>query len=231
MDINSLLEQVLKAGKETAHKGQNMAEQKLGIPTEGAQRDSMLSGMKTGAAAAGVLALLLGTRAGRKVTGVGLKVGSLAALGGLAYQMYNRWQAENTTTTTTTTSAPLDSGTPSLLPAPEQKPVLSSELLLKAMVAAAKADGHIDEHELATIRNKMAELHLTQDVNDMLMNELIRPLSAKEVADLAKGDKQAGLELYLVSSLLLDKNQEAERVYLNDLQTALNLPDAVLALA
>jgi uncharacterized membrane protein YebE (DUF533 family) len=63
------------------------------------------------------------------------------------------------------------------------------------------------------------------------MNELINPLGAKEVAALANGDQQAGLELYLVSSLFLDKNQEAERVYLNDLQTALNLPDAVVALA
>ena len=74
--------------------GQTLAEQKLGIPAEGAERDSMLSGMKTGAAAAGILALLLGTRTGRKVTGLGLKVGSVAALGGLAYQMYQRWQAE-----------------------------------------------------------------------------------------------------------------------------------------
>lgn len=225
MDINNLLEQLLKTGKETAQKGQTMAEQKLGIPAEGAQRDSMLSGVKTGAAAAGVLALLLGTRAGRKVTGVGLKVGSVAALGGLAYQMYNRWQSESNT------AATVESKAPSLLPAPAQQPVLSSDVLLKAMVAAAKADGHVDEQELNTIRTKMAELHLDQDVNDMLMNELTQPLGAKEVAALAKGDKQASLELYLVSSLLLDKNQEAERVYLNDLQTALDLPDAVVALA
>ena len=77
----------------------------------------------------------------------------------------------------------------------------------------------------------MAELHLDQDVNDMLMNELVQPLGAQEVAALAKGDKQAALELYLVSALLLDKNQEAERVYLSDLQAALALPDAVIALA
>jgi len=225
MDINNLLEQLLKNSKEVAQKGQVMAEQKLGIPAEGTQRDSMMSGIKTGAAAAGVLALLLGTRAGRKVTGVGLKVGSVAALGGLAYQMYNRWQNENNTTAT------VDAKTATLLPAPEQKPVLSSEVLLKALVAAAKADGQVDEQELKLIRTKMAELHLDQDLNDMLMNELVKPLGAKEVAALAKGDKQAALELYLVSSLLLDKTNEAERVYLSDLQAALALPDAVVALA
>lgn len=225
MDINSLLEQVLKTGKETAQKGQTLAEQKLGVPAEGAQRDSMLSGMKTGAAAAGVLALLLGTRAGRKVTGVGLKVGSLAALGGLAYQMYNRWQAENNAT------ASVDAQSATLLPAPEQQPVLSSDVLLKAMVAAAKADGQVDEQELSTIRAKMSALQLDQDLNDLLMNELVNPLGAKEVAALAQGDKKAALELYLVSALVLDKNHEAERVYLSDLQTALGLPDDLVALA
>ncbi|TXH60292.1 MAG: tellurite resistance TerB family protein [Thiothrix sp.] len=225
MDINHLLEQLLKTSKDTVQQGQTLAEQKLGIPAEGAERDSMLSGMKTGAAAAGILALLLGTRTGRKVTGLGLKVGSVAALGGLAYQMYQRWQAEANPT------APFESKASVLLPAPEQLPLLSSETLLKAMVAAAKADGQVDEQELQIIRSKMSELQLDQDLNDLLMNELINPLGAKEVAALANGDQQAGLELYLVSSLFLDKNQEVERVYLNDLQTALNLPDAVVALA
>jgi len=50
------------------------------------------------------------------------------------------------------------------------------------------------------------------------------PLWLKEISS-------AGLELYLESSLLSDMNQEAERVYLTDLQTALNLPYAVVALA
>jgi uncharacterized membrane protein YebE (DUF533 family) len=225
MDINNLLEQLLKTGKDAAQKGQTLAEQKLGVPAEGAQRDSMLSGMKTGAAAAGVLALLLGTRTGRKVTGVGLKVGSLAALGGLAYQMYNRWQNENNSIVT------VEAKNTALLAAPEQPPVLSSEVLLKAMVAAAKADGQVDEQELSTIRSKMTALQLDQDLNDLLMNELVNPLSAKDVATLANGDKKAALELYLVSSLLLDKNHEAERVYLSDLQKALALPDDIVALA
>ncbi|MEZ5448573.1 MAG: DUF533 domain-containing protein, partial [Thiolinea sp.] len=91
MNIDGLLNQLLQSGKEMAQKGQTVAEQKLGIPAEGEQRDSMMSGIKTGAAAAGVLALLLGTRTGRRVTGAGLKIGSLAALGGIAYQMYNQW--------------------------------------------------------------------------------------------------------------------------------------------
>ncbi len=222
MDINNLLEQMLQTGKETARKGQTMAEQKLGIPESGEKRDAMMSGIKTGAAAAGVLALLLGTRTGRQVTGVGLKLGSLAALGGIAYQMYNQWQGDK--------GAAVGQD-PALLPAPEQQPVLGGDVLLKAMVAAAKADGHVDEQELALIRNKLAELGLEQDVNDLLLNELTHPMSAVDVAALAGDDKKAALEIYLVSSMLLDKGNEAEKVYLSDLQAALGLPDTVVALS
>lgn len=146
MDVNNLLEQLLQAGKDAAQKGQTIAEQKLGIPAEGEQRESMLAGAKTGAAVAGLLAVLLGTSAGRKVTGVGLKLGSLAAVGGLAYQLYNQWQGDKNT------QAPVDAadkGTlvdtaPSALLPPPMPPALSSDAILKAMIAAAKADGHID---------------------------------------------------------------------------------------
>ncbi|MEZ5450173.1 MAG: DUF533 domain-containing protein [Thiolinea sp.] len=97
MNVNQLLEQMLQSGRAMAQQGQGYAEQKLGVPEQGPERDAMLSGLGKGAAAAGVLALLLGTRTGRRVTGTGLKIGSLAALGGIAYQLYNRWQQGSST--------------------------------------------------------------------------------------------------------------------------------------
>jgi len=52
----------------------------------------MLRGLGKGAAAAGALALLVGTKGGRRVTGTALKLGSLAALGGVGYTAYRNWQ-------------------------------------------------------------------------------------------------------------------------------------------
>ena len=219
MDLNNFFDQVLKSGKEMARKGQDVAEDKLGIPAEGEQRDVMLSGLGKGAAAAGVLALLLGTKTGRKVTGTGLKIGSMAALGGIAYQMYNRWQQQNAGGTTDAVA----------LPAPvEQAPRLSSEVLLKAMVAAAKADGHVSEEELDFIREKLASGELSDNINSLLLNELIKPLSATDIAALAGDDKAAAIELYLVSSLLINEANDAEQHYLTELQAALGLPDDVV---
>lgn len=219
MDMKSFLEQMLQSGKEMAQKGQNMAEQKLGIPAEGEQREQMLSGMKTGAAAAGVLALLLGTGAGRRVTGAAVKVGSLAALGGLAYQMYRQW--ENKPGTAGTAQA----GEPALLEAPAPK--ANTEILMKAMIAAAKADGHVDSAELENIRQQLAGTDLEGDVNDMILNELAQPLDAQSIAALANNDLAVATEIYLVSAAIIDTANEAEQAYLADLRNALQLPEEV----
>lgn len=221
MDMKQFLDQVLQSGKEMAQKGQTVAEQKLGIPAEGAERDSMLSGLKTGAAAAGALALLLGTQTGRKVGGTAIKVGSLAALGGLAYQMFRQWEGKSTTGQT------MAEGDSAQLTAEPTK--ASPEILLKAMIAAAKADGHVDSVEMATIRQKLADSGMEEALGDMVMDEMMRPLDAKDIAALAGGDKSVAAEIYVASAMIGNGENEAGKVYMDDLKKALQLPDEVVA--
>jgi uncharacterized membrane protein YebE (DUF533 family) len=76
---------MLETAKELSVEGRNLAEKKLGPPESGEKRNAMVLGMGKGALAAGVLALLLGTRAGRRLGGASLKLGGLAAVGTLAY--------------------------------------------------------------------------------------------------------------------------------------------------
>lgn len=217
MDMQQLLEQLLKASKDLAQQGQHMAEQKLGIPAEGAERDKTLAGLKTGALAAGVLGILLGTQGGRRVTGAAVKVGSLAALGGLAYQMYRQWNTGAGAVDTT--------NEPAALAAP-QAPKASAEMLLKAMIAAAKADGHVDSAEMETIRQHMAGAGISGDLNELIMQELTQPRSAADIAALANNDMAIATELYLVSAAVIDAGNDAEKAYLEDLRKALGLPEA-----
>lgn len=217
MDMQQLLEQLLKAGKDLAQQGQHMAEQKLGIPAEGAERDKTLAGLKTGALAAGVLGILLGTQGGRRVTGAAVKVGSLAALGGLAYQMYRQWNTGAGAVDTT--------NEPAALAAP-QAPKASAEILLKAMIAAAKADGHVDSAEMEIIRQHMAAADISGDLNELIMQELTQPRSAADIAALANNDMAIATELYLVSATVIDAGNDAEKAYLEDLRKALGLPEA-----
>ena len=97
MDTKSFLDDLLKTGKEYASKGREVAEEKLKMPKKGEQDyDATIDGMKKGAIAVGVLALLLGTGAGRRVTGSALKIGSLAAIGGIGWKAYQNWDTQKT---------------------------------------------------------------------------------------------------------------------------------------
>ncbi len=222
MDTSALLNQILQSGRDLLVKGQGVAEQKLGVPAAGSERDAMLSGMGKGAAAAGVLALLLGTKGGRKVTGSALKLGSLAAVGTLAYKAYQDWQAQQKGTSTAPASPPIGqlSGPPA---------ELRSRALLVALIAAAKSDGHIDAEEQAAIDTQILKLNLDTDTLHFIKEEVHKPLDARAVA--AGADSQgAALEIYATSLLVIDKVNDQERAYLNQLAAALQLPPALVTL-
>jgi uncharacterized membrane protein YebE (DUF533 family) len=202
-----------------AEKGKELAEQHLNIPKEGAERDAMLSGLGKGAAAVGTLAVLLGTNAGRRITGAGLKLGSLAALGGLAYKAFQNWQSGTLTNLG-------DSINELTGPAAEQR----SMALIQAMIAAAKADGHIDDSERANITKQIQAMGMDADAQKFISDELDKPLDAKAIAALAESPKAAA-EIYLTSLMVINVDNDQERAYLAELASAMNLaPDLVAQL-
>ncbi len=215
MDVRALFDQLLQSGRELASKGQNLAEQKLNIPGEGPQREAALSGMGKGAAIAGVAALLLGTKAGRGLTGVALKLGSVAAVGGLAYKAFQDWQAKQ-------------GGAPVTDPGPAANTLSGPQLdrrslvLLKAMLAAAKADGHIDEKEQSAVDAYLQKLNLDPEALHFVKDEIGKPVSAREVAAGADSPAAAA-EIYLTSLLAIDIDNDQERAYLDELARELKL--------
>lgn len=220
MDAKSFLDDLLQTGRDMAAKGQAAVEKKLDIEAPGEKRDATISGIKTGAIAAGVMALLLGTKGGRRVTGSALKLGSLAAVGGIAWQAYKNWSAQNNT------------------PSADDEPVAVNQLghdaanarsmtLLKAMIAAAKADGHVDEMEMADIQEQITALGLTGDIAGFVQEEIASPTNLDELAALSDGP-ETGAEIYLISSMVINKENEVERAYLDALAAALELPDSLL---
>ncbi len=225
MDIQSLLDEILKTGKELASKGQAIAEEKLQIPREGEKREATLEGMKKGAIAAGVLALLLGTGAGRRVTGSALKIGSLAAIGGIGWKAFQNWQKQNEVLEAERAAHK------QLIPIndlPQEEANERSLILLKAMIAAAKADGHINKKEIEIIHEQINTLGLSKDVADVLEDEISKPLDVKEIAALAENQAIAS-EIYLVSAVVTDKENSMERSYLETLAKAMQLPDDLIA--
>lgn len=177
-----------------------------------------------------LLAVLLGTKGGRSMTGSAVKLGGLAAIGGLAYQAYKNYQAGRN---------PSDTGQaePELLPPPsdsgfhpDNAPQGGNEFaltLIRAMIAAAKADGHIDDEEKQKIFDKLGLSGIGTDAEQFLRQELDAPLDLGAITTAAQTEEQK-VELYTVSRLTIDPDSRAERGYLDLLAGRLGLPDALL---
>jgi uncharacterized membrane protein YebE (DUF533 family) len=170
-----------------------------------------------GAAAGGLLGLLVGTSSGRRLGGTALKVGGIAALGVMAYKAYENWQQQQGAAATAPAAA-----TPPSLPAPDAEQ--RARRLLKAMVAAAKADGHLDDTERAKVEEAFARLEADAATRSWLEAELRRPLDPADVAREAAGVPAHASEVYLASLLVVDETSTMERLYLDELARQLQLP-------
>ena len=183
-------------------------------------------------AAGALVAVLLGTGTGRQVTGTALKLGGIAAIGGLAYKAYQNYKNGD---------KPADACGPAgyrtLLPPPEdtsfhpsQAPQGEAEFaltLVRAMIAAANADGHIDEAEQKKIADKLALSGISAEAEQFLRAEIAKPLSIDELVKAVQTDAQK-LELYTASRLTIDPDTRTERGYLDLLAGRLGLPDALI---
>lgn len=195
-----------------------------------------LRGAGGGALAGGLAAILLGTKTGRKMGGEALKLGGMAAVGALAYKAYRDWQAGKQPAPAASQQAPQQAPVP-MLPAPSGTPFNPStpneqqalaRHLLRAMIAAAKADGHVDAQEQARIFAEMDKLPLAADDKAFVMDELRAKLDIDAVAGAASTPEEAA-EIYTASLLAIDVDNAAERGYLGMLAARLKLDDALVA--
>lgn len=223
MNPQSLLEQFLgpDVGKST---GGSMQAAKGGLANSG------LGGIAGGLAAGGVLGLLVGNKKARKTAGklaggvVGY--GGAAALGALAYRAYSNWQAgqQPTAPAASRPAEPLPEGSkflPSAAPARDGKPFELA--LVMAMIAAAKADGHIGPEEQRLIFGRVGELSLDAEDKGFVFDALASPPSLQDIADSAAGPEQAA-EIYLASRIAIDPDHPMEQAYLDALANRLSLP-------
>ncbi len=140
--------------------------------------------------------------------------GGLAALGVLAYKAYSNWQAQQGAAAQQTPQ------TIDRLPPAEVE--VHSEGILKALVAAAKADGHVDARERQLIEAELAKLAGDSDLQHWLEAELNKPLDPMDVASAARSPEMAA-EMYLASVLMVDEEHFMERAYLDELARCLQL--------
>lgn len=180
-----------------------------------------------GAIAGGLMSVLM-TKGGRKMLGTGVQIGGAALIGGLAYKAYQDWQAGKAIAAEPGPMAlPRPEGTAFMPSDPAQANDLAARLL-QAMVAAAKADGHVTADERARIDGQLAALGLETEAAAMIAAELDAPLDAGRIAALARTEEEAA-EIYAASLLTVDSEGAAEKGYLAMLAARLKLDPGLVA--
>lgn len=204
MSSRSFLDHLLGTARSGLEKG--------GLAERNEQGKLSATGFGKGALAGGAAALLLGNRSIRRV-------GGLAALGFLAYKAYGSWRNDKGDG-----DGAAEPQTVDRISAPEQEH--HSRVLLAAIVAAAKADGHIDERERALIEEGLSRSAEGEGLRDWLKSELAKPLDPAEVAAQVDTPELAA-EVYLASVLTVDDQNFMERSYLHELARQLKLDDSL----
>jgi uncharacterized membrane protein YebE (DUF533 family) len=229
MNTRGLLDQLLKSGQDMLQNKTGGSQNKnsggglgglLGGSGGSGGLGGLLSGAGGGALAAGAMGLLLGSKKARNVGGKVAIYGGLAALGVIAYKAYGNWQAQQGTAPKT------EPQTLDRLPPAQVE--LHSQAILKALVAAAKADGHVDERERALIEGEFTKLDNDQELQQWLHAELSKPLDPTEVARAASTPEMAA-EMYIASVMLVDEESFMEKSYLDELARQLKLEPGLKA--
>jgi uncharacterized membrane protein YebE (DUF533 family) len=191
-----------------------------------------VGGLAASGVAGGLLGLLVGGKK-KKKGGFGgmLSHGGAAMLGALANQAYQSWQKGQAPAQTPVASPQQAAAVePRFLPAAARaSDGQPFELaLIRAMIAAAKADGHVDGDEQRRIFDKVGELGLDAESKAFIFDALAAPTGVSEIAALATTPEQAA-ELYLASRLAVEPDGPAELAYLEALAHRLKLPDDLVA--
>ncbi|RKF07797.1 tellurite resistance TerB family protein [Oceaniradius stylonematis] len=176
-----------------------------------------------------IAAVLLGTGVGRELTGSAVKLGAAAAVGGLAYTAWKNYKEGRAV-------EQAGSAEPEVLPPPQgsefdiEADSQDGEFplaLVRAMIAAARADGHIDDEERARIIDKLAVSGIDDDEQSFVRAELAKPVDLDSIVGAARTEAQR-VELYTASRLAIEPRTRAERGYLDMLAGRLQLPDPLV---
>lgn len=182
-----------------------------------------------GALAGGMLASKRGRKLGKKA----VELGGLAAIAGVAWMAWDRYRggASQATPpggeTVATVAAATRAG---FLPAPTDRPH-TQELgltLIRAMIAAARADGKLEGPEGAAIFRAVDTLALGADEKALLLEELSRPVDLDALVAAAQTPAIAA-EIYAAALLAIEVDTPAERAWLAMLAARLELPEPLVA--
>ena len=177
--------------------------------TLGKLSNGIPGGLAGGAAAGGIMALLMSNKSARKFAGKAATYGGAAVLGGLAYKAYQQWQTSSSAGAVSQPSpghAALQR--PESIEPPQLQQPASDLTIIKAMISAARADGHIDEREQQRIFQAVDEMALSDDLKAKVFDYLRQPATVQELA-LEVTTLEQKSEVYLAACMVASTDHPA----------------------
>jgi uncharacterized membrane protein YebE (DUF533 family) len=168
----------------------------------------------------------LGALAGALLGGGGSSLGgavgggAMALLATMAYKALKGSGAE-------TSGVPMGLAEPKTV-AERQGLEQHAELIVKAMINAAKADGQIDAGEVKRIIGKLQEDGLHESDQQYLIMEMQKPMETQQLIAAAQGRPDVAVQIYAASLLAIEVDTPAEKEYLNQLASGLGLAPEVI---
>lgn len=101
-----------------------------------------------------------------------------------------------------------------------------AERMIRALVYAAKADGHIDEAEKSAINNRINSMNIGREGIATVQRIMAETVDPSRIA-LGVSDPHEALELYMLSRAVVNPDQFMEKNYLDSLADFLNIPHDV----
>ncbi len=182
------------------------------------QAKGFLQGNAGGLLLGGLAGLALGTKGGRSLVGTAAKLGGLALVGGLAYKAWQNYQS----------GQPAEvAGTGAVLPAPQGSGYAEGDgddneralLMVRAMIAAAAADGVVDDAERARIMGNLQQAGLSDEAAGFLDQELANPMDASASCSWSRRRSRRRRSIRR-PRLAIDPDDESEQTFLADLASA-----------
>ncbi|MCU0796799.1 MAG: tellurite resistance TerB family protein [Akkermansiaceae bacterium] len=191
-------------------------------------------GAMGGAASGALVSMLMNPKSRKKIQKHAVKVGGIAAVAGIGYYAYRKWQQgrQDSPQALPMTAAPV-----AALPPPmpqdacigESEPV-PAELPMKmvlAMIAAAAADGSIDATEMNALADAIDDAPVTADEKARLSAALNQPPTVEDIAALAT-TPEAASEIYGAALTAIDVDTPSEHLFLRRLGRAMNLEESLI---
>ena len=98
-----------------------------------------------------------------------------------------------------------------------------TELVLKAMINAAKADGQIDEEEINRLVGKLQEVGADVEDQRYVLTQMQKPMETEKLISEVKGRPELAAQIYAASIMTIEVDTPAEKVYLGKLASGLDL--------